>query len=386
MAPQAVYIHIPFCTNKCHYCDFTAYVVKGQPVDDYLSALETEMARTVEQHPPGEIRSVFIGGGTPTVLSPRQMERLCAAIRRYFPRWATDMEFTVEANPGTTEPEKLAAMREGGVNRISFGAQTFRDDLLRRIGRIHTVKDVFRSVEQARQAGFDNLSLDLIFGLPGQTLTDMEETLKTALSLRPDHISAYSLKVEEGTLFHTLYQRGELPLPPEEEEVKMYQLTRRMLDEAGLSQYEISNFAHPGKESRHNLTYWRHEEFYGLGAGAHGYVGGFRHANVRGIWEYIEKTRRGFPTEEVHHVSRAEAMENFMIFGLRVLSGVEAGEFERRFGLPMDRVFGSVLAALQQKGLLIIDGGRVRLTEQGLLFGNEVFAAFLGEAENTSKD
>ena len=380
MPPEAVYIHIPFCASKCHYCDFTAYVVKGQPVDEYLSALEKEMEMWVRIVPPGRIRTVYIGGGTPTVLNPSRMERLLSAIRRFFPDWAGDMEFTAEANPGTTGPELLRVMREGGVNRLSLGVQTFRPDLLKRIGRTHTVEDVFRSVEQARAAGFGNLSFDLIFGLPDQRGKDMEQSL--ALALKPDHLSVYSLKVEENTLFHTLHERGRLPLPSEDEELAMYQLTRRRLAEAGFVHYEISNFARPGRESRHNSIYWLNEEYYGLGAGAHGYVGGWRHANVRGVREYIRLCREDrLPAAERNRVPVTEAMENEMILGLRLLQGVDPSRFYRRYGKRVEEIFAPVLARMFDRGLLTEREGRLVLTERGILFGNEVFAAFLGEAE-----
>lgn len=382
MPPKAVYIHIPFCTKRCYYCDFTAYVAKGQPVDEYLSALEKEMEMWVRDVPPGPVRSIFIGGGTPTVLTPDQMDRLLSAIRRFFPNWSGDLEFTVEANPGTTGPDLLRVMREGGVNRLSLGVQTFRPDLLVRIGRIHGVEDVLRSVEQARSAGFDNLSFDLIFGLPDQRVEDMEKSLDQALALKPDHLSVYSLKVEENTLFHVLYERGQLPLPSEDDELAMYQLTRSRLAEAGFVHYEISNFARPGWESRHNCTYWLNEEYYGLGAGAHGYVDGYRHSNVCGIREYIRSCRNGsFPLAERNRVSKAEAMENQMILGLRLLQGVDPSRFYRRFGKRVEEVFGPVLKGLFERNLLTEKEGCLALTEQGLLFGNEVFAAFVGEAE-----
>ncbi|WP_124727847.1 radical SAM family heme chaperone HemW [Staphylospora marina] len=382
MPPRAVYIHIPFCSNKCHYCDFTAYVVNGQPVDDYLDALEREMELTVRDVPPDEIRTVFIGGGTPTVLTPRQMERLLKAVARHFPRWSEEREFTVEANPGTTGTELLKVMKAGGVNRISFGAQTFRPDLLSRIGRIHGKEDIIRSVESARKEGFDNLSLDLMFGLPGQTVSDMEQTLEEALALDPGHFSCYSLKIEEGTLFHHLHERGQLALPEEEEEVEMYRLIIEVLRRNGYRQYEVSNFARPGRESRHNSVYWKNEEYYGFGTGAHGYVGGVRHANIKGVGEYIRLIREGKrPVAESFFVEKEEDMENFMILGLRMLDGVCRIRFEQRYGLKLDRVFGPVIRRLTETGLLHDDGDRIRLTDRGLFLGNEVFAAFLGNAE-----
>lgn len=380
MAPGSVYIHIPFCSHKCHYCDFTAYVVGGQPVDDYLEALELEMARTVEEIPPETVETIFIGGGTPTVLTPDGMERLLKAIRLYFPVWSDQMEFTVEANPGTTEPEKLAVMKEGGVNRLSFGAQTFRPDLLADIGRVHTVEDIQRSVEQAREAGIHNVSLDLMFGLPRQRVADLEEALSQGLALSPDHFSVYGLKVEEGTVFHHRLLRGKLPLPSEEDELEMYLLTRRRLEEAGYQQYEVSNFSRPGRESRHNATYWLNEPYYGLGAGAHGYAEGIRHENVRGVGEYIRLSGIRRPIADTHRVAVGEAMENHFILGLRLREGVSRHRFTNLYGRPPEAVFGPVLESLRSRGLIRIEEDRYRLTEQGLLFGNDVFASFLGEA------
>jgi putative oxygen-independent coproporphyrinogen III oxidase len=382
MPPQAVYIHIPFCTNKCHYCDFTAYVVNGQPVDDYLSALGREMALAVAETPPAEIRSIFIGGGTPTVLTPAQMRKLLDDIRRYFPNRAADCEFTVEANPGTTGPELLEAMLEGGVNRISFGAQTFRPDLLQRIGRIHGVEEIGQSVRLAREAGFANISLDLMFGLPTQTVEDMKQTLESAIALGPEHFSCYSLKIEEGTLFHHLYERNELPLPSDDEEFTMYQMLRSHLKQHGYEQYEVSNFAQPGFESRHNCTYWLNEEYYGLGTGAHGYVEGVRYANIKGVKEYIARLTAGRrPVAESYRVEREEEIENFMILGLRLLAGVSRSRFRERFGVSIEDAFGSVLRQLFEQKRLVQQGDRIALTEQGLLFGNEVFASFLGGVE-----
>jgi oxygen-independent coproporphyrinogen-3 oxidase len=382
MPPKAIYVHIPFCTNKCHYCDFTAYVVNGQPVDDYLVALEREMALTVAETPPGEIQSIFIGGGTPTVLSPKQMKRLLSALRTHFPDWAPELEFTVEANPGTTSPELLQVMREGGVNRISFGAQTFRSDLLERIGRIHGVEEIAQSVELARRAGFRNLSLDLMFGLPTQTVEDMKETLDMAIGLAPEHFSCYSLKIEEGTLFHYLYERKELPLPSEDDELAMYQLIRLMMARHGYPQYEVSNFAKPGYESKHNSTYWLNEEYYGLGAGAHGYVGKVRHANVKGVKEYIGRLKNGIrPVAESFRVDLVEEMENFMILGLRLIRGVSRSRFYALYGRNLEEVFGPALERLYSQNLLRQTGDWIALTEQGLLFGNDVFASFLGSVK-----
>lgn len=382
--PEAVYIHIPFCTNKCHYCDFTSYVVKGQPVDSYLDALEKEMDATATAVPPGTVRTIFVGGGTPTVLTPEQMERFLRAVRTYFPDWSADYEFTMEANPGTTDPEKLAAMREGGINRLSFGVQSFDSGLLHAIGRIHSVDDVYRSIENARAAGFANLSIDLIFGLPNQTLAQMGETLDRALELKLPHHSIYSLKVEENTLFHTLYERGELPLPDEEDEIGMFRMIIERLRAAGYEQYEISNFAKPGFDSKHNTVYWRNESYYGLGAGAHGYVRGVRHVNVKGIQPYIDAAGRGLPILERSDVGEDEAMEDFMMVGLRLLRGVQADDFAAQFGRSPEDVFGPVLERLIRVGLLERTTAGYRLSAQGIMLGNEVFGAFLGVAGEAS--
>lgn len=375
---EAVYIHIPFCTNKCFYCDFNSYVLKGQPVGDYLEALEREMAATVERFPPQTIETVFVGGGTPTVLLPDQMERFIGLVDTYFPYRSNRFEFTMEANPGTTDTEKLAVMKAGGVNRLSFGVQTFDDVLLKRIGRIHTVDEVYQSIENAQKLQFDNLSIDLMLGLPKQTLEHVETSLNAALALNLQHYSIYSLKVEENTLFHDLFERNELPLPEEEEELQMYMLTMKKLGANGYRQYEISNFAKPGFESRHNMMYWRNRSYYGLGAGAHGYMEGLRHVNVKGIQPYIDSSRSGLPRMESNAVSREEAMEDFMMVGLRLLDGVRAEDFVSQFAVGMDDVFGSIISRLEKKGLLTVDKGNVRLSERGIVLGNEVFGEFIG--------
>jgi putative oxygen-independent coproporphyrinogen III oxidase len=379
--PKAVYVHIPFCTNKCHYCDFNSYVLKGQPVMDYLDALEREMERTVRAVPPGEIETIFVGGGTPTVLLPDQMESFLRRVKSYFPQWSGDLEFSMEANPGTTDLEKLQAMKEGGVNRISFGVQSFDNKLLEEIGRIHSTDDVYRSLENAAKIGFTNMSIDLMFGLPKQTAEVMRSTLKEALAFDLKHYSIYSLKVEENTLFHALYERGQLPLPEEEEEQKMFQLIMETLREAGYEQYEISNFAKPGYESRHNSMYWRNQSYYGIGAGAHGYTYGRRHVNIKGVQPYIDATKERLPQLECNEVSEEEAMEDFMMVGLRLLRGVKSSDFAAQFGRLPEVVFGPVLERLQEKRLLEATGEGYRLSEQGIWLGNEVFGEFLGAVE-----
>ncbi|MFC5532097.1 radical SAM family heme chaperone HemW [Cohnella yongneupensis] len=376
--PRALYIHIPFCTNKCFYCDFNSYVAAGQPIDAYLDALENEMKLTVATLPPESIDTVFVGGGTPTVLDPAQMTRFLDSVRRHFPI-SPDAEFTMEANPGTTDPDKLAAMRAGGVNRISFGAQTFDNGLLQTIGRIHAAQDVVQSIANAKAAGFTNLSIDLMFGLPNQTLEQLKDSVNKAIELDLPHYSLYGLKVEENTLFHRLYQRDELPLPEEEEELAMYEYLMERLGGEGYRQYEISNFARPGYESRHNTTYWRNEPYYGLGAGAHGYALGQRHMNIKGVQPYIDAANRTLPRLETNPVSAEDAMGDFMMVGLRMLQGVSQLDFGRQFGgATLEDAFGPALAKLQSQGLLAkTEQAGYRLTPQGVLLGNEVFGAFV---------
>ncbi|MBT2288158.1 oxygen-independent coproporphyrinogen III oxidase [Paenibacillus albidus] len=376
--PEAVYIHIPFCTNKCFYCDFNSYVLKDQPVMDYLRALDREMELTVEKTPPGVIKTIFVGGGTPTVLKPDEMAYFLASVRTHFPHWAEDIEFSMEANPGTTDPEKLAVMKAGGVNRVSFGVQAFQNELLTGIGRIHNVDDVYRSLENARSAGLDNLSVDLMFGLPNQTVDMLAESIRKALELKLPHYSIYSLKVEENTLFHTLFHKNKLPLPNEEDELQMYLLLMSSMEAAGYNQYEISNFAKPGMESRHNITYWRNQDYYGLGAGAHGYVGRQRHINIKGVNPYVEATRSGLPRLDAYPISPQEAMEDFMMVGLRMREGVSDTAFQAQFGRSMEEVFAAPLHKMVHAGLLEQGGGTYRLSKQGILFGNDVFGEFVG--------
>lgn len=345
---------------------------------DYLRALEREMERTALDLPPERVDTIFVGGGTPTVLTPDQMAFFLQLVRRYFPFDPAVTEFTMEANPGTTDADKLAVMKEGGVNRISFGVQSFDNALLHRIGRIHSTDDVYRSLELAKSAGFRNLSIDLMFGLPDQTLETLEHSIAEALALDLQHYSIYGLKVEENTLFHTLFQRNQLPLPDEEVEEEMYGLIMYRLKERGYEQYEISNFARPGCASRHNITYWQNRAYYGLGAGAHGYARASRHVNVKGIAEYIAAAKERLPRMEAFDVPVEEAMEDFMMVGLRMLRGVQSTDFNRQFGRRMEDVFGAPLRRLTEKGLLEAIPGGYRLSADGILLGNEVFGEFIG--------
>lgn len=375
---KALYIHIPFCTNKCFYCDFNSYVVNGQPVMEYLEALDQEMKMTVEKYPPEEIKTIFVGGGTPTVLTPKELEFFLSSIHRYFPNWDPNIEFTMEANPGTIDEEKLQVMKAFGVNRLSMGVQAFQDSLLQYIGRIHTEKEVYESIEKARKYGFDNLSIDLILGLPNQTIEMMQESLQKAFQLNLPHFSVYSLKVEESTLFYEWYQKDKLPLPKEEDELNMFLLTMDQMKEKGYQQYEISNFAKQGFESKHNITYWKNEDYYGLGAGAHGYLQNLRYFNKKGIAPYINALKElRLPIQEQRTISLQEKKEDMLMLGLRMMQGVSFSDYENLFSEKLEQTFGRQIEKLTVEGLLIKDEKGIRLSPKGIIYGNEVFAEFI---------
>ena len=374
--PRSAYIHIPFCQQICPYCDFNKYHLKGQPVDDYLKALAKEIQLATE-HAPDNVETVFIGGGTPTVLTLRQMEFLLDTINRYL-KPSPSAEFTIEANPGTVHYDLLHLMYQNGVNRLSFGVQSFDETLLKKLGRIHSLRDIYRSIDLARSAGFTNISIDLMFRLPGQSMDQLEDSVEKAVKLDLPHLSAYSLTIEAGTVYDKLYQKNRLSLPDEDMEADMFQLLIDRLTAAGYRQYEISNFARPGYESRHNLTYWRNEEYYGFGAGAHGYVEGIRYMNVNGVRDYIKQMfELGSAREEEHRVSLKEAMEETMMLGLRLAEGVSKDSFYKRFGIKVEEQYGPQLHHLLNKGLICTDGKRYRLTPKGIFLGNEVFATFI---------
>ncbi|KIN42955.1 MULTISPECIES: radical SAM family heme chaperone HemW [Bacillus] len=377
---KSAYIHIPFCEHICHYCDFNKYFIQSQPVDEYLNALEQEMINTIAKTGQPDLKTIFIGGGTPTSLSEEQLKKLMDMINRVLKPSSDLSEFAVEANPDDLSAEKLKILKEAGVNRLSFGVQTFEDDLLEKIGRVHKQKDVFTSFERARDIGFENISLDLMFGLPGQTLKHLEHSINTALSLDAEHYSVYSLIVEPKTVFYNLMQKGRLHLPPQEQEAEMYEMVMSQMEAHGIHQYEISNFAKAGMESKHNLTYWSNEQYFGFGAGAHGYIGGTRTVNVGPVKLYIDLiAEKGFPYRDTHEVTTEEQIEEEMFLGLRKTAGVSKKRFAEKYGRSLDGLFPSVLKDLAEKGLIHNSESAVYLTHQGKLLGNEVFGAFLGE-------
>ncbi|CAG9619375.1 radical SAM family heme chaperone HemW [Sutcliffiella rhizosphaerae] len=375
---KSAYLHIPFCEHICHYCDFNKVFLKNQPVDEYLDLMDMEMKNTLEKNKANELETIFVGGGTPTALNEKQLEKLLDSVQRHFPI-SHEMEYTFEANPGDLSKEKLLLLKEGGVNRLSFGVQSFNDDLLKKIGRSHRKADVFRSIEHAREAGFHNISIDLIYSLPDQSINDFRETLKTSLSLDMEHYSAYSLIIEPKTVFYNLMNKGLLPLPTQEEEAEMYEVLLDVMAANGYKQYEISNFAKEGYESRHNITYWDNDEYFGIGAGAHGYVNGNRITNHGPLKKYMDAIKEtGFPYKETHHVTKVESMEEEMFLGLRKSKGVSEAIFKEKFSVELISVFREPIESNFAKGLLERHEGHIRLTKKGKFLGNEVFQAFLG--------
>lgn len=410
-----LYVHLPFCRQKCFYCDFPSYAGKESRMAAYVEALLGELAREgaplrASWGPP---RTVYLGGGTPTVLPPALMERLLAGLRDFLaagrgPRAeaarqdvsvvraaaaagqavssdrardaaASDaLEFTCECNPGTVDAAYLSLLRAGGVNRLSFGVQTFDDVLLRRIGRIHTAAEACVAVRQARAAGFRNLSLDLMYGLPGQTRAGLEASVQQALALAPQHISIYGLQVEEGTAFARAQAAGRLALPSDEESEAMYDYMTTALPAAGYARYEISNFARPGFESRHNLGYWQDVPYLGVGAAAHSYLDGQRYENPRGIEEYLAALREsGRARREEEPLTRATSMEEFAFLALRTARGIDRARFAARFGCELASVYADAIARMCARGFLEEDAQGVRLTPLGMKYGNWVFEAFL---------
>ncbi|MBS4199728.1 oxygen-independent coproporphyrinogen III oxidase [Bacillus sp. FJAT-49732] len=373
---KAAYIHIPFCEHICHYCDFNKVFLKGQPVDEYVQSLIKEFQITNHETPIQSLNTIFVGGGTPTALNEQQLEMLCRGIRTYLP--FSEGEFTFEANPGDLSIEKLKILAEYGVNRISFGVQSFNNELLAKIGRTHRVEDVYSSLEKASQCGFTNISIDLIYALPGQTLDDFQATLKEALALKLPHYSSYSLIVEPKTVFYNLMRKGKLFLPSEDIEAEMYKMLMDEMGKSGLNQYEISNFAQPGYESKHNLVYWNNEEYFGFGAGAHGYINGIRYSNAGPLKKYMQPISEGKrPIFDQNKITKKEKMEEEMFLGLRKINGVQISLFHQKYNENVMDVFKEPIHEMIERGLLTRNDDFLFLTNRGKLLGNEVFQAFL---------
>ena len=373
----SAYIHIPFCEHICYYCDFNKVFLEGQPVDEYIQRLLTEIELTLQQHPTKISDTIYIGGGTPTSLTAAQLDVLLAGIHRLLPT-STTKEFTIEANPGDLTEEKLHVMKHHGIHRLSMGVQTFNNRLLKKIGRKHSAEDVYDTIRLLEKNQFDNVSIDLIYALPGQTLEDFRDTLHRAIDLGLPHYSMYSLILENKTMFMNWVRQGRLELPSQEVESQMFEEAIEAMDKAGHRQYEVSNFATPGKESQHNLIYWNNENYFGFGAGASGYLNNVRYKNYGPIQHYLKPLREGqLPTLETEVLTIENQMEEEMFLGLRKLEGISQQKFANKFQQDFMSVYGHVLPELMEKDWLVVDGDRVRLTKQGLFIGNDVFEKFL---------
>ena len=380
---RAAYIHIPFCVRKCAYCDFASYAGCLDRLPAYVDALLREIDLAASGLNPAlraPLGSVFLGGGTPSLLAPADLARLLDALERAF-HFTSAVEITVEANPGTLDRIRMAEYRQAGCNRISIGVQTMSPRLLQTLGRIHEPAEAAEALRQAEAAGFNRISADLMFGLPGQTLDDVAETAHSILALPVTHLSFYSLSLEPGTPFYRQYHDHPELLPDDESERAQYACLIAESAAAGMRQYEISNAACAGEECRHNLVYWRAEPYFGFGAGAHSYVGGVRRGNVDTIPVYLERitTADGpFAAAETDEaISRSGQEQEFMLLGLRLLDGVDSRDFRRRFGNDLFARFQPEIGRLTARGLLTRSGDSVRLTRLGLDFANQVFMEFV---------
>lgn len=420
-----LYIHIPFCVKKCDYCDFLSFPADSRTQRRYVDALQKEITCYGVLYPDRKITTIFIGGGTPSWLDEEEIVRILHTVREAF-EVERDAEITIECNPGTATAHKLVRYREAGINRISIGLQSAHNEELELLGRIHTWEQFLKTYDLARKAGFSNINVDLMSALPGQTLETFSDTLKKVLALKPEHLSAYSLMIEEGTPFYERYREDEKHreageptelLPDEEQEYAVTKLTQRVLMEAGYHWYEVSNFAKPGYECRHNIGYWKRADYLGVGLGAASLIDNVRYANVRELLEYCksceslcgefsvwkgenqteiqpekgqketghkEECRKNF-TENVRKtlcvstepVTREEQMEEFMFLGLRMTEGVSRAEFEQHFVTTIEAVYGDVLRQLQKEGLLVKQEGRICLTERGMDANNYVVEQFM---------
>lgn len=384
--PLSIYIHIPFCVRKCLYCDFLSAPASGETMEAYASCLCREIEAAGKLYPDHEVRTVFFGGGTPSILKKERICQILEALRRAF-SLAEDAEITIEVNPGTVDADKLAAYYAAGINRLSIGVQSLQENELQALGRIHSTEDFFQTYSMAIKSGFNNINVDLMSAIPEQTLESCQDTLRQLLSLDrpPSHISAYSLIIEEGTPF---YENTPV-LPDEEMDRLFYKITNDILKAAGYHRYEISNYAREGCECRHNRVYWERGEYLGFGIGAASLMQETRFSNIRDLQTYLkllsgeaaDRPLIGQLTEhlrqEVSHLTEREQMEEFMFLGLRLTEGVSKKRFFKTFGKKFTDVYPGISEKLIREGLLVQEGDRLKLTELGLDVSNRVMAEFL---------
>ena len=379
-----LYIHIPFCVKKCDYCDFLSFSADEQTQRSYVAALQKELVFYGAKYKGRRITTIFIGGGTPSWLREESMQAVMEAVYKNF-TVDRDAEITIECNPGTVTEHKFEVYRKIGINRLSIGLQSAHNDELKILGRIHTYEQFLKTYDMARKHGFTNINIDLMSSLPGQTPDIFCDSLHRVLQLKPEHISAYSLIIEKGTPFYDLYKfdavRQEAgmqteSLPTEEEEYQTTKMTQHILKEAGYHWYEVSNFAKPGYECRHNIGYWKRVDYLGVGLGASSLIDNVRYSNTRDLYTYLS-----VPADSLHEtaaqITRNEQMEEFMFLGLRMRDGFYRDEFTQAFGIPIEAVYGDALNHLQQEELLLKREGRIYLTDKGMDLNNYVVAQFM---------
>ncbi len=375
MTELALYLHLPFCKRRCHYCSFVSFAGREVDIGAYTRALTAELrlrARSGTQ-----LRSIYCGGGTPSLLPPARVTEILAAIRTQYPLHE-DAEITLEANPGTVDGEYLTELRKAGVNRLSLGVQSLDKDELKLLGRLHTVGEARAAIAQARAVGFENISLDFIYGLPGRRLETWRRMLGEIVELGAEHLSLYALTLEEDTPLGKKVARGELAAPDPDQAADEYELAADVLAQAGYRQYEISNWARPGHESRHNLAYWTGVPYLGLGVAAHSFLDGVRSANTVSLDDYLVALGAGhLPASTSEALSAEMALAEAVILGLRLNEGVDSRDIERRFRVNLHEFFAREIDELTAVGLLEEAGERLRLTPRGRLLGNEVFLRFL---------
>jgi len=375
--PTAAYIHIPFCISKCHYCEFNSYPGMESIFAQYTQALITEIENVPRPSPAKPLETVYFGGGTPTLLPADYLLDILSSARASF-TLADDAEITIEANPGTVDETKLTGLKHGGFNRISIGVQSVDDEFLAKIGRAHSREQAIEAYRAARRAGFDNIGIDLIFALPGQTLDHWRSTLDTAISLGSEHVSLYELTIEEGTRFAEMCAHGKLDLPDEDLQIDMYETAISKLTQAGFEHYEVSNFARLGYRSRHNQVYWRNEPYYGFGAGATSYVDGTRARRVPDPQAYITAVcSESDAIESSEHLTGRALLAETIIQGLRMLDGIDVSAIDAAYCTDLALEFKTEIARLKQRGLLEEIDDHFRVTHQGLLLLNDVAGEFV---------
>ena len=372
-----LYIHVPFCAQKCYYCDFNSYKIKSNEKEDYLINIEKEMKFYKEEFKDKYFDTVFFGGGTPSILKIDELRKLVNYMYENF-NIKKDAEITIECNPGTINKEKLKAIKEMGINRLSIGLQATQNYHLKFIGRIHTYEEFEKNYYDAIDVGLTNINIDLMYALPNQKEEEWKETLDKIIKLNPSHISAYSLILEEGTKLYDMYENNEFDLLDEDTDIDMYEYTINTLKKHGYNQYEISNYAKQGKECKHNIIYWKCDNYLGLGPGASGYINDIRYSNIKNLNEYNHKINQNIkPIDEENKLNDKDKIEEFIFMGLRMNEGINLEVFKERFKIDFYALYKDVLDKLLERELVKLDKFNLSLTQKGREISNSVFIEFI---------